>query len=89
MRLERAKVELALAYYYEGLTKRLAERDDLGVRLRSFIAPLVLAAIASQLIAVGATRDGVGPFEYTALAALVAFLLFRAYALTRRALRRA
>jgi uncharacterized RDD family membrane protein YckC len=71
------------------LTERAAERDDLAVQLRALIAPLVLVTVAAQLVALGATRDGVGPFEYVTLAALVALLAFGAYGLTRRAFRRA
>ena len=59
------------------------------MRRRSFVLPLALVAIAAKLIELGVTRDGVGPFEYLTLAALVALLLQTALRLSRRALGRA
>jgi hypothetical protein len=56
------------------------------MRLRPFIVPLALVAIAAKLVELAATRDGVGPFEYVTLAALVALLLQTAFRLSRRAL---
>jgi hypothetical protein len=58
------------------------------VRFRPLILPLVLIAIAVQLVQLGITRDGVGPFEYVTLALLVALLLQSAGRLARRAFRR-
>jgi hypothetical protein len=58
------------------------------VRVRPLIPPLVLIAIAVELVQLGITRDGVGPFEYLTLALLVALLLQSAGRLTRRAFRR-
>jgi hypothetical protein len=58
------------------------------VRVRPLILPLVLIAIAVELVQLGVTRDGVGPFEYVTLALLVALLLQSAGRLTRRAFRR-
>jgi hypothetical protein len=59
------------------------------MRLRPFILPLALVAIAAKLIELAVTRDGVGPFEYLTLAALVALSLQAAFRLSRRALGRA
>jgi hypothetical protein len=59
------------------------------VRLRSLILPIVLIAIAAELIHLGLTREGVGPFEYLTLALLIALLLQSAVRLSRRAFRRA
>jgi len=59
------------------------------VRLRSFVLPLLLVAAAAQLVELGATRDGVGPFEYVTLVALIALLLFGAFRSARRAFGRA
>ena len=68
------------------MTKRLAKRDDDAIRVRSLIRPLVLVAIAAKLIQLGATRGGVGPFEYVTLADLIVLLLLTAFRLSRRAL---
>lgn len=59
------------------------------MRLRRFILPLALVAIAARLIQLAATREGVGPFEYLTLAALVVLLLLTAFRLSRRAVGRA
>jgi hypothetical protein len=59
------------------------------VRLRSLVLPLVLVAIAANLVHLGVTREGVGPFEYVTLALLVALLLRSAFRLSRHAFRRA
>jgi hypothetical protein len=59
------------------------------VRLRSLVLPLVLVAIAANLVHLGVTREGVGPFEYLTLALLVALLLQGAFRLSRRAFGRA
>jgi hypothetical protein len=56
------------------------------MRLRPFIVPLALVAIAAKLVELAATRDGVGPFEYVTLAALVGLLLQTTFRLSRRAL---
>ncbi|MDQ3890955.1 MAG: hypothetical protein M3312_10455 [Actinomycetota bacterium] len=47
---------------------------------------LILVVIAAKLIQLGVTRDGVGPFEYATLAAVIGLLLFTAFRLSRRAL---
>jgi hypothetical protein len=60
-----------------------------AVRLRSLVLPLVLVAIAANLVYLGVTREGVGPFEYLTLALLVALLLQSAFRLSRNAFRRA
>jgi hypothetical protein len=60
-----------------------------GMRLRSFVLPLVLVAMAAQLAELAATRGGVGPFEYVTVVALIAGLLWSAYRLVRRAIPRA
>jgi hypothetical protein len=60
-----------------------------AVRLRSLVLPLVLVAIAANLVYLGVTREGVGPFEYLTLALLVALLLQSAFRLSRHAFRRA
>lgn len=57
-----------------------------SVHLRSFILPLVLVAMAAKLIDLAVTRDGVGPFEYIMVAALIGVLLFGAFRLSRRAI---
>ena len=59
------------------------------VRLRSLVLPLVLVGIAANLVYLGVTREGVGPFEYLTLALLVTLLVQCAYRLSRRAFRRA
>jgi hypothetical protein len=57
-----------------------------SVHLRSIILPLVLVALAATLIDLAVTRDGVGPFEYVTVAALIGVLLFGAFRLSRRAI---
>ena len=66
-----------------------AKSDDAAIRIRSLIIPFVLVALAAKLVQLGATRNGVGPFEYLTLAALVVLLLLTAFRLSRRALGRA
>ena len=56
------------------------------MHLRSFILPIVLVAMAATLINLAMTRDGVGPFEYVTVSALIGVLLFGAFRLSRRAL---
>lgn len=51
------------------------------MRLSQLIIPLVLIGIAAKLVELGLTRDGVGPFEYLTLAALVAVLVQTAWRL--------
>jgi hypothetical protein len=57
------------------------------VRRRSLLFPLALVAIAANLIQLGITRHGVGPFEYLTLALMIALLLRVAFLLSRRAFR--
>jgi hypothetical protein len=57
------------------------------MHLRSFLLPLVLVAMAVELIGVAVTRNGVGPFEYVTVAALVGMLLLGALRLSRRSIR--
>ena len=59
------------------------------MRWRSLILPLLLVALAANLIKLGVTRDGVGPIEYVTLAALIVLVLLTAFRLSRRALGRA
>lgn len=56
------------------------------MRVRSLPLSLILVVIAAKLIQLGVTRDGVGPFEYATLAAVIGLLLFTAFHLSRRAL---
>ncbi len=56
------------------------------MRVRSLLLSLILVVIAAKLIQLGVTRDGVGPFEYATLAAVIGLLLFTAFRLSRRAL---
>jgi hypothetical protein len=71
------------------LTADRHEEIMIVVRLRSLVLPLVLVAIAANLVHLGVTLEGVGPFEYVTLAPLVALLLRSAFRLSRHAFRRA
>jgi hypothetical protein len=61
----------------------------IAVRLRSLIPSLILVGIAAELTKFAATRNGVGPFEYVTVGALVALLLYWAFRLARGASRHA
>ena len=55
---------------------------------RLFLAGLLVAAAVSLAMEL-ATRNGIGPFEYVASIAIIGGLLFLAFRLSRRAIRRA
>jgi len=57
-----------------------------SMRLRSLVLPMLLLAAAVKLVELAATRNGVGPFEYVTVAALVSALLLSTFRLLRRAL---
>jgi len=57
------------------------------MRLRSFVLPLALLAMAVKLADMAVTRNGVGAFEYVTVAALIGVLLLGAFRLSRRAIR--
>ncbi len=59
------------------------------VQRHPLISAFVLVVMAATLTRAAVTRDGVGPVEYTAVAAIVAVLLVCAFRLSRSAVRRA
>ena len=58
------------------------------MRLRQFLLPLLLLAAAVSLAETAATRRGIGPFEWIVVAVILAALVYGAFQLSRRAMRR-
>jgi hypothetical protein len=69
------------------LTVRPRKRIITAMQLRSLLGAVLLVAMAAKLAEIAVTREGVGPFEYLTVVALVGLLLVYAFRLSRRAIR--